>query len=141
MIILKDDRKFLTNTKNLNQIVEFSKTFKAKLSIVNTSCKNILSLDKLAEEICDTNKKNIEFEHILIKPINLNECKNNLIFKQIIKTLRSKKSVDTEKIVERYTKKGMNVKNIHSQIKEAKEHIEKIGMTLKDIGKTKFKAV
>lgn len=141
MITLRDKRKFLTNTKNLEQLIEFAKTFGADLSIVTTQCKRSLSLDQLAEEICDTNKKTSEFSYKIVRSISVSQSKTNMVFKQIIGALRRHRHVDTKKIVSLYKKKGIDERNIYSQITRAKKHITKIGMTLKRLGRTKFTAI
>jgi hypothetical protein len=141
MITLRDKRKFLTNTKHLNQLVEFAKTFGANISIVTTECKNLLSLDKLAEDICDTNSKPNEFTCEIVQSIPVSQSKTNIVFKKIINALRRHRHVDTEEIVSLYKKKGIDEKNIYSQITRAKKHITKIGMTLKKLGRTKFTAI
>jgi len=43
MIELKDRRKFFTHPKNLPELIEFSKTFGAELSVVRT-CEESLDL-------------------------------------------------------------------------------------------------
>lgn len=141
MITLRDKRKFLTNTKHLNQLVEFAKTFGANLSIVTTQYKNLLSLDKLAEDICDTNSKPNEFTYEIVQSVPISQSKTNIVFKKIISALRRHRHVDTEEIVSLYKKKGIDEKNIYSQITRAKKHITKIGMTLKKLGRTKFTAI
>lgn len=67
MIQTKDDRKFLTYQKNYKHLLEYIKTFKAKLYTVNIN-KNqqILDLNKLVAALCDKNYKikNFDFEII-----------------------------------------------------------------------------
>ena len=140
MVKLKDKRKFITNKKNLNHLIEFSKTFNAELSIVKTNNKKILNLEQLANQICDTNHKQEEFKYKTIKVLSKKQTeKNSIIFSHIIKTLQNKKEVDTSKLITKFKKKGIDEKNIYSQITKAKNHIKKIGKTLKKLGKTKFK--
>lgn len=141
MITLRDKRKFLTSAKHLNQLIEFAKAFGADLSIVSTQCKKLLSLDRLAEEICDTNKKQGDFAYKVVRRIPVSKFKTNIVFKQIIGTLKRRRHVDTKQIVSLYKKKGIDERNIYSQITRAKKHIEKIGMTLKKLGRTKFTAI
>jgi hypothetical protein len=140
MIELKDKRKFITNKKNLSNLIEFSKTFNADLSIISTESKNSLSLEQLANEICDTNRKQEEFKYKTIETLNKKETnQSNLIFSHIIKTLQSKKEIDTNKLIAKFKKKGIDEKNIYSQITKAKNYIKNIGKTLKRLGKTKYK--
>ena len=137
MIKLKDKRMFLTNQKNLGQLIEFANTFKAELCIVKTNSKNIKSLSQLAVEICDTNSKQESFEYKIVKKIT--KYKNNKIFENIVNALKNKKTIDICKIKNKFSKKGIDEKNIRLQILQEKKHIKKIGFTLKKIAKDKYK--
>lgn len=137
MIKLSDKRKFLTNKKNINHLVEFSKTFNAELSIVRTSHKNIKTLEQLADEICDTNKKQEDFAYEEVQKIIRKN--NRKIFDYIMKTLRQKKSIDIEKIMVKFKKEGVDEKNIHSQINMAVKHLKSIGMNLEKTDKSQYK--
>ena len=57
MIETKDNRQFFTHEKNFNQLIEFSKFFKAKISVVQIMGADLLSLEELAPALCDTTKK------------------------------------------------------------------------------------
>ena len=140
MIKLKDKRRFITNKKFTKHLIEFANTFNAELSIVNTNHKMINNIEELANLICDTNHKQEEFKYKTIKVLSKKQTeKNSIIFSHIIKTLQNKKEVDTSKLITKFKKKGIDEKNIYSQITKAKNHIKKIGKTLKKLGKTKFK--
>ena len=65
MVETADNRQFLTHEKNYPQLIEFSKTFGAEISVVKIEDPSIevLTLDKLSSAICDsTYKQKIEFE-------------------------------------------------------------------------------
>lgn len=70
MIQTKDNRKLFTFQKNYKHLVEYIKTFKAKVFVVNID-KNqkILDLNKLVSALCDKNFKikNLNFEILEIK--------------------------------------------------------------------------
>ncbi len=70
MIQTKDNRKLFTFQKNYKHLVEYIKTFKAKVFVVNID-KNqkILDLNKLVSALCDKNFKikNFNFEILEIK--------------------------------------------------------------------------
>ncbi len=139
MITLKDKRKFITKKQYLNQLLEFSRTFNATLSIVATNEKKPLSLDQLAKEICDTNYRNENFKYKIIKNLEKpKQDKNNIIFSSILQNIEKNKIFDSEKLVKKYKKKGIDAKNIYSQITKAKKHIKRIGMTLRKISKTQY---
>jgi len=67
MIKTKDNRKFFTHEKNLAQLLEFSKTFKAEISVVKVHESEIMDLEELAPAICDTNRVNKKPEYELVE--------------------------------------------------------------------------
>jgi hypothetical protein len=65
MIQTKDNRKLLTHQKNYKHLLEYIKTFKAKVFIVKIDKEQkILDLNKLVSALCDKNYKinNLNFE-------------------------------------------------------------------------------
>jgi hypothetical protein len=52
-----DDRKFLTHEKNFDLLVEFAKTFSAKMYLVKSKSSYVLQLKKLASALCNMNYK------------------------------------------------------------------------------------
>ena len=68
MIKTKDNRKCFTHEKYFPQLIEFSKTFGAEISIVKIKDNNVLEMNDLAPAICDANYKNDEnYELVSIK--------------------------------------------------------------------------
>ena len=68
MIKTKDNRKFFTHEKYFPQLIEFSKTFGAEISIVKIQDNNVLDMDELVPAICNANYKNDEnYELVTIK--------------------------------------------------------------------------
>jgi len=139
LVKLKDKRKFLTSKNNLDQLIEFANTFKAELSLVETNCKNIKSLEELANDICDTNCKQEDFDYKEIEKIA--KKKSNKVFEQIIKDLKNKKTIDISKIKYEFSKQGLEEKEISAQIQKAKIYIKKIGFMLNKIDKNKYKII
>jgi hypothetical protein len=68
MIETKDDRKFLTYQKNYKYLIEYVKTFNAKLYVVNID-KNqqVLDLNKLVPALCDKNYKIKKFNFEIVE--------------------------------------------------------------------------
>ena len=67
LIETPDHRKFFTYEKNYPQLLEFSNTFGAEISIVQAEDPEILTLEKLAPALCDPNyKQKVAFE--LVEP-------------------------------------------------------------------------
>ena len=69
MIRTKDRRRFFTHEKNYVQLIEFSKTFKAEISVVRVQQAEILELADLAPAICNANypTKKADYELIEVK--------------------------------------------------------------------------
>ena len=70
MIQTKDDRKFLTHQKNYKYLIEYVKTFNAKIYTVKVDKdQQVLDLNKLVPALCDKNYKikKINFEIIELK--------------------------------------------------------------------------
>jgi len=139
LVKLKDKRKFLTSKSNLDQLIEFANTFKAELLLVETNCKNIKSLEELANDICDTNCKQEDFDYKEIEKIAKKKSKK--VFEQMIKDLKNKKTIDISKIKCEFSKQGLEEKEISAQIQKAKIYIKKIGFTLNKIDKNKYKII
>jgi hypothetical protein len=58
MLELKDNRKFFTEQRNLNQLIEFSKVFGAEISVVKANdAIEVLDLISLAENVCTESHK------------------------------------------------------------------------------------
>ena len=53
----KDKRKFFTHEKNFLQLIEFSRTFNAEISVVKMEQTELLDLKDLAPAICDAHYK------------------------------------------------------------------------------------
>jgi hypothetical protein len=69
MIKTKDNRKFFTHEEHLNDLIEFSKTFGAEISVVKIKDNiDILELNDLAPAICNASyKSKTNYEIIEIK--------------------------------------------------------------------------
>ena len=108
----KDDRQFFTPTENFRQLIEFSRTFGAEISVIRSTAENlpILQLDELAPAIC-----NKEYHPPKIGDIEILEP-----------------SV-TEDIIDQYVEKTSRKKTIRKSRKEMAEQIrEHIRKTLLD---------
>lgn len=67
MIQTKDNRKLFTHQKNYRHLLEYIKTFKAKVFLVKiNNDQKVLDLNKLVSALCDKNfnVKNLDFEII-----------------------------------------------------------------------------
>lgn len=67
MLETPDHRHFFTYEKNYPQLIEFSKTFGAEISVVKVKDADVLTLEGLAPALCDPSYKNTT-EYELIEP-------------------------------------------------------------------------
>jgi hypothetical protein len=67
MVETPDHRHFFTHEKNYPQLLEFSQTFGAEISIVKVKDANVLTLEGLAPALCDPNYQNTA-EYEIIEP-------------------------------------------------------------------------
>lgn len=65
MIKMKDKRKFFTHKSNLQQVLEFSKMFKAEISNVQVNQAEVLDLEELAPAFCDAGYQGVGSYKIL----------------------------------------------------------------------------
>lgn len=67
LIETKDHRKFFTHEKNFPQLIEFSKTFDATISLVKVEEAPILDLEELAPAICDAAYRKPKVEYQIVE--------------------------------------------------------------------------
>jgi hypothetical protein len=90
MIKTKDRRKFFTHEKNYIQLLEFSKLFKAEISVVSVKEAEVLDLSQLAPAICDANyvqSQPVEYEVLEVKV-----AQNRRTRKDILRTAKKIKN-------------------------------------------------
>ena len=100
MIELKDKRKFFTDKKNYNQLVEFSKAFDAEISVVRTD-EAPVDLMSLASSVCDDSIKVTKpsFEILEVKVPNITRRRSKLRHNAKIIRRWIRKEILDEKIV------------------------------------------
>ena len=107
MIEMRDRRRFFTHEKNINQLIEFSKHFKARISLVEMKGGELLSLERLAPALCDTQsqRSRAECEVIEVK-LDFRETKtraNPAAFKKSIRrTLISGRTFSIKSFMDRH---------------------------------------
>lgn len=80
LLIQTDSRNFFTHKKNIKQLIEFSKTFGAEISIVKADNPEILTLEELAPAICNnTYNPDIKFEVLECKLPAKKQIKTKLV--------------------------------------------------------------
>jgi hypothetical protein len=135
LIELKDKRKFFTYEKNYPQLIEFCKSFKANLSIVNMKNGKILDLDELAPAFCNGKQKPQKYEYVVIenkiitKPTDVSAIYTK-IQSFIRKTFLSRGVVSMKMLTKKYTKFGATYAKINAVLKNVKSDLEKNGFNV-----------
>jgi hypothetical protein len=86
MIKTKDRRKFFTHEKNYIQLLEFSKLFKAEVSVVKVKEAEVLDLSQLAPAICDANY--VQTQPVEYKVLEVKIAQNKRSRKHILRTAK-----------------------------------------------------
>src|SRR5688572_11083080 len=77
MIKTKDRRKFFTHEKNFIQLLEFSKMFKAEVSVVAVKEAEVLDLEQLAPAFCDATFVQPQPAELTILEVKLSQNRRN----------------------------------------------------------------
>jgi hypothetical protein len=146
LIETKDKRKFLTHEKNFAQLIEFSKQFKANISLVKTTSSEILELEELAPAICDATykKNNIEYQIIedKITCINSNKVKtSDKIQASLKKQLLKRKSVSLKALKTKYKNFNLSDAALCNIYKKTRESLEQEGYRVVKTGAGEYKVL
>lgn len=135
LIETADKRKFFTTEKNLPHLVEFSKTFNAKISLVKIENGNLLELDELAQAICNQNeeKTKIVFEKIDTKSKSRSDILNlaSKIQAHIINQCITKQTINLKDLKKQFN--NLSTAAICNHIRRVKIDLEARGYKFKKI--------
>lgn len=142
MIETRDNRRFFTEEKNYIQLIEFSKTFGAELSIVKAEDPPVLDLVSLAPALCNISYEitNPSFDVIEVKVPHTTRKRTTLrkhattIRKWIKKTMLEGKPLRTAKIAQHYQKYELTKSCFCTHFAEVRQELEKEGHTIKKVG-------
>lgn len=143
MIETKDKRKFFTYEKNFAPLIEFSKVFKAEISIVKVDEAEVLDLAQLAPAICNKDYNiNASYEIIKVKLPQKRTRETMIKTAKKIKKHINKKFLNHEIVSLKDLKKSF--KNITAaclcnHIALIRRHLEKTGYTVSKVGGGKYK--
>ena len=144
MIQTKDNRQFFTHEKNFNQLIEFSKFFKASISIVQITSADLLSLEELAPALCDTNKKK-QHKDFKIMEVKLNftdkKLNSSKIKKSIKKQFLSRKTVSVKSIKMKYKNLHLSNATFCNYFKQTKEELQKEGYKFIKTGAGEYRII
>ena len=151
MIKTKDNRHFFTYQKNFPQLIEFSKTFGAEISIVKVKEAEVLNLNQLAPAFCDASYchkpdydlievKIAEFKKIGPKAPKSKRIKILEIAAQvrshILQEFLSGNIVSLHQVLNKF--KTLNLSTVCNHIRIIKQQLKSEGYKIKKIGAGKY---
>lgn len=142
LIETKDKRKFFTHEKNFVQLIEFSKTFNAEISVVKMEKGPLLDLEELAPAICDAGykKQEINYEIIETKLSKSGQARPNIlktankINKYILDRFSSRASVSLKDLKRKFKQCELSDAALCNHIRRAKKQLEGQGLTFVKTG-------
>lgn len=148
LIETKDKRKFFTHEKNFVQLIEFSKTFNAEMSIVKIEKGPLLELEELAPAICDAGYKKSQINYEVIETklsksgkVRPDILKNaNKINKFILTRLTSRASISLKDLKSRFKQCELSDSALCNHIRRAKKQLENQGWTFTKTAAGTYKA-
>lgn len=145
LIELKDKRKFFTQEKNLPQLLEFCKSFKASIKVVQMTGGEVFDLEKLVFAICDPSIKTPKVEYQIVETkiaaskrqetLTLAKKIQKFIAEQFIK----RKNVSMKLLKEKYKTLGLSDAALCNHLKKVKTNLEQQGLRITKIGAGTYK--
>ena len=147
LIQTKDKRKFFTHEKNLVQLIEFSKTFGAEISMVKLEEGPVLELKELAPAICDPTYKKIKSQYSIIETkINTDvKSRENILTiaskvkKYISEQFKSRNTVSLKELKKKFQKENLTNAALCNHIRRVKQDFEKEGIKFIKIGAGEYR--
>lgn len=135
LIETNDKRKFFTHEKNFLQLIEFSKTFNAEISIVKIEKGELLNLEELAPAICNPSykKQTTNYQIIETKLCKNNKAKSNnlknteTIKKYILNQITNKNYISLKDLKKKFTKFNLSATVLCNHVRRIKKELEKEG--------------
>ena len=146
LITTKDNRKFLTHEKNLQSLIEYAKTFKSEISLVEVDkSTKILELKGLTVALCDPNYSG-DPEYKQLKSIYPNNKRGRKSILTEAKSIRefirkkflSGKAVSLKEIKDKYEKYELTDACLCNHISSARKQLEKEGYSFEKIAAGKY---
>ena len=147
LVKTRDKRNFFTHEKNLPELIEFSKTFGAEISVVQVKEAEVLDLVKLGTAICDTAyapQQRPDYE-ILETKIPTQTRKRSRILKtsqkirDFIKNEFLKgKVVSLQTLKKRFNRHQLTSACLCNHMKVVREELEDEGYSVKKVGGGKY---
>lgn len=147
LIETKDKRKFFTHEKNFVQLIEFSKTFNAEISVVKVEKGELLDLEELAPAICDAGykKPTTAYQVIETKLSKNGRARPNIlknaetVKRYIFNQFTSRNSVSLKDLKRKFKKFNLSDPALCNHIRRVKKELEKKGWEFTKIGAGVYK--
>jgi len=142
LIETKDKKRFITHEKYLHQLVEFSKTFGANISIIEAEGVNPLKIEDLVPAICDQNYKNQQFKYEILETKLRREKRNrpkilkaaSKIQEYIYGKFLKKETVSLKELKKRFKRQELSDAALCNHVRKVKETLGKEGFTIQKVG-------
>lgn len=144
----KDKRKFFTHEKNFMQLIEFSKTFNAEISVVKIDKTELLDLKDLVPAICDAHykKPKINYEVIETKLENPRKARTeilkiaDMVNKYILDQFSLGADVSLKELKNKFKRYKLSTTTLCNHMRRAKKQLEKQGLQFSKIGAGTYRA-
>jgi hypothetical protein len=137
LIETNDNRKFLVAKEDIPNLKEYLKTFKAKTKKVKANPKDVISLSRLAKDICDNTKGKSELKY---EEIKTQKEKSPKIKELIEKKLLSNEIVSISKIKSDLNNEFAD-QTVYYHLRNVKNKLQKKGITIIKIKKGEYKTI
>lgn len=150
MIKTKDRRKFFTHEKNYIQLLEFSRLFKAEVSVVAVKEAEVLDLEQLAPAICDATyvqSQPVEMKILEVKLPQARRDRQNIlktaqkITNYIEKKFLSGDVVSLRNLIKKYNKLNVTSACLCNHIAIVRKRLETNGGKFVKVGGGKYQMV
>lgn len=141
LVKTKDQKKLFTDEKNLPELIEFSKSFGAEISVVQVKEAEILDITKLGTAICDSNYQPVQCpDYKIIKTPNISKqikketSPGQKIRKFIKDKFLNKKEVSLKGVIKKFDNHLFTPSCFCNHIKFVRNELEKEGYEIEKIG-------
>lgn len=148
MIKTKDRRKFFTHEKNYIQLLEFSKLFKAEVSVVAVKEAEVLELEQLAPAICDATYQQSQPTEMTVLEVKLSQKRRNRqnilktaqrITKYIEKRFLAGDVVGLRELTRKYKKLDVTSACLCNHVSLVRKRLEAEGHAFEKVGGGKYR--
>ena len=141
LIETKDKKRFVTHEKYLHQLIEFSKTFGATISVVDAEGVTPLVIEDLVPAICDQNYKTQHFKYKILETKLKKEKKDrkkmlqtaSKIQEYIYEKFTKKETVSLKELKKQFKKQELSDAALCNHVRRTKETLEKEGFAIQKI--------